>query len=147
MYKRQEQEPPPGLPAGLWLADTGCGEDLVSEDVAQHYASEPTPSIIFSTANGKVVSDTCTPFVCHELGMNIKPYILPQTPHVLSVGRRCMEQGCSFLWPAGCRPMMCLPSGKLVQLEVHHFIPYLKSNGDDDDSDKLAAPALAALLP
>ena len=58
-----------------------------------------------------------------------------------------MEQGCSFLWPAGCRPMMCLPSGKLVQLEVHHFIPYLKSSGDDEDSEKLAAPALAALLP
>ena len=43
--------------------------------------------------------------------------------------------------------MLCLPSGKLVQLEVHHFIPYLRSTGEDEDSAKLAAPAIAALLP
>ena len=54
-----------------------------------------------------------------------------------------MEQGCSFLWPAGCKPMMCLPSGKLVQLEVHHFIPYLKSSGDDDDLVCTCYPTLA----
>ena len=58
-----------------------------------------------------------------------------------------MEQGCSFLWPAGCNPMMCLPSDRLVQLEVHHFIPYLRSPGEDEESAKLAAPAVAALLP
>ena len=58
-----------------------------------------------------------------------------------------MELGCSFLWPAGCNPLMRLPSGKLVQLEVHHFIPYLRSTGEDEESAKLAAPAFAALLP
>ena len=34
-----------------------------------------------------------------------------------------------------------------MQLEVHHFIPYLQSAGEDDETAKLAAPAIAALQP
>ena len=43
--------------------------------------------------------------------------------------------------------MFCLPNGKLVPLEVHNFIPYLNVEGDDEDDEVMAAPAIRTLVP
>ena len=44
---------------------------------------------------------------------------------VLSVGRRCVEQGYSFVWEANTTPYMKSPDGKIVHLVVDGYIPYL----------------------
>ena len=49
------------------------------------------------------------------------------TPAVLTVGRRCLEQGFSFDWMAGKHPHFSTPSGKIVELEVIDDIPYLRA--------------------
>ncbi|WP_288993358.1 dUTP diphosphatase [uncultured Marinobacter sp.] len=65
-------------------------------------------------------------------GMNetVNPYILGDTPAVLSVGRRCRKLGYSFLWINGYKPLFVknLPNGTIsaVCLEVIGDIPYLK---------------------
>ena len=144
--RRSPQQQRAGSPKGLWLSDTGCGHDPISEAAAANLKVTQGKAITISTANGKVPADTVAPLICRELGINVEPYVTSSTPHVLSVGRRCMEQGCSFLWPSGCQTMFCVPNGKLVLLEVHHFIPYLNVAGDKEEEQELAMQARENLV-
>ena len=45
-------EPPPGL----WLVDTGCGQDLINASGAYGYDSVQVPGLTFSTANGRATA-------------------------------------------------------------------------------------------
>ena len=56
----------------------------------------------------------------------IRPYVLAETPAVLSIGRRCVEQGYSFIWRANQLPVLVLPDQTIVKLEVHRNIPVLR---------------------
>jgi hypothetical protein len=73
------------------------------------------------------VSESEIQYQVEELCEQVDVRILPATPPVLSVGRRCMEHGYSFMWMAGRDPIFVLPSGKRVALEVEGLVPYLRS--------------------
>ena len=60
----------------------------------------------------------------------IEPYILKDTPSVISVGDRTMNKGCSFLWTAGRNPYWITPEAKVITLEVIGDIPYLRRNSE-----------------
>ena len=60
----------------------------------------------------------------------IEPYILTDTPSVISVGDRAMNKGYSFVWIAGRNPYWITPEGKIITLEVLRDIPYLRRNSD-----------------
>ena len=60
------------------------------------------------------------------LDRDVEPLVLEQTPSVLSIGRRCMEEGFSFWWPAGGNPILYMPDGRQIELEVIDYIPYLR---------------------
>jgi hypothetical protein len=44
---------------------------------------------------------------------------------VLSVGRRCIEHGYGFYWPPWEWPTLVCPDGKVVQLEVDQYVPFV----------------------
>ena len=50
---------------------------------------------------------------------------------MLSVGTRCADQGYSFVWPAGGKPILVRPDDKVVELRVEGHVPVL------DDSCKV----------
>ena len=81
------------LPAGLWLVDTGCGHDLVTRSAVDESSTQRTKKITFQIANGRVSTDTVAKSFCNELGAAVNPYCLKSTQWVLSVGKRCMEEG------------------------------------------------------
>eukprot|EP00959_Pyramimonas_sp_CCMP1952_P009879 205653-Pyramimonas_sp.AAC.1 len=54
---------------------------------------------------------------------------MPDTPAVILVGERCMDHGFSFVWPAGQRPYLLLPSGRRVDLIAEGKILYLTLSG------------------
>ena len=56
------------------------------------------------------------------------PYILDETPAVLSVGVRCMEQGYSFVWPADSKPYFIRPDHKVIELNVDGRVPVIESS-------------------
>ena len=98
----------------LWLADTGCGHDLVSiREVGElkKLAFRAAKVMVFNTANGPVRATMVISFFVKEFQETIEPYLLKETPAVLSIGFRTMQLGYSFLWPAGERPYFLLPSG------------------------------------
>ncbi len=60
---------------------------------------------------------------CGEVAV---PYILDSTPDVLSIGRRCVEDGYEFVWrPYSLHPTITTASGKVVKLVVRDCCPYL----------------------
>ena len=72
----------------------------------------------FGTANGQIATQK------QELGISSEPYILPDTPTVLSMGLR-VKQGFTFIWRPSERPDFVRPDGHIVQLEVIGAIPFL----------------------
>ena len=122
---------PTRLPAAAdeWIIESGCGHDLIAQhnvkDSSASFPLMPSDLITFSTANGKVSSDMGVGMWCASLEEPIFPKILPSTPSVLSLGRRCMHDGYSFAWPAGGKPCLLSPKGKIVPLTVRRDIPYL----------------------
>src|SRR5665648_227264 len=85
-----------------WLVDTGCRYDLTTRaSVPPSHQDLITDAIIpltLSTATGLV---SCTQVAGTQIGGFEEvagPYLLDATPDVLSIGRRCVEDGCEFHW-------------------------------------------------
>jgi len=120
----------PKLRVRNWLVDSGSGLDLIS----RKDASECLGFIIrginveLATANGQTSSDEVLPLVIKRLNEAISPHVLEDTPNVLSLGRRIIEDGYSFHWLAySTQPWLEHPTtGDVIVLEVKDFVPYLK---------------------
>ena len=112
----------------LWLVDTGCGFDLVSRDHARalkRWIKRASKPVQFATANGTTDAKEVLELFIDEFNHEIEPFILENTPDVISVGMRCMKYGLSFIWPSGLSPYFVLPDGRRVYLSVEGDIPYL----------------------
>ncbi len=68
-----------------------------------------------------------TSYFIDELDEEIEPFVMASTPAVLSVGRRCLDFGYEFRWPAGKLPYFITPKGVKVTLVVEDYIPYLRT--------------------
>ena len=110
-----------------WIMDTGCGSDLASkfkvEDHKMRREKANTP-IQLQTANGNTDGVEAPATNIGEFDESIEPYILPDTPSVLSIGRRCVHGGYHVVWLAGKHPYLVTPSRKLVALAVEDDTPY-----------------------
>jgi len=105
-------------------------------------AAEP---ICFSTANGTVWAGSTLPLQGMALMEEINPYVMEQTPAVLSIGRRCMLHGYSFHWPSAKSPYFIKPGGEKIVCDVHSYVPYLKHRDPTWSERAAAAPATANL--
>ena len=81
------------------------------------YIKEANKPLTFNTANVKANALEVAELFCNELTEEIEPYVLDSTPAVLTVGRRCMKQGYSFVWLADRSSYSFTPSGKIVELD------------------------------
>ena len=101
-----------------WIADTGSGHDLIGgADVSSlllSNASKVEDAVELHTAKGVTFVDTCVPIQVAKLGEVVSPLLMESCPAVLSVGRRCMEAGYAFHWPAYGSPFFVRPDGASV---------------------------------
>ena len=111
-----------------WIADTGSAQDLVSkseiQDISDYESSKP---VNMMTANGPSYADRQSRIYIPSIGSTTEPYVLSDSPSVLSVGQKCMDEGFDFVWRANCRPYFRDPEGNKVYMDVRHNVPYLKS--------------------
>ena len=127
-----------------WLLDTGCKYDLTTRSsIPQHQVDSiftaPMP-ILLATANDLVQGDKVVSQQIGELGEVAEPYVLDSTPDVLSIGRRCVEDGYSFKWePYSLHPTITTHSGKVVTLVSRDCCPHL------DDYEPNFLPAVSAV--
>ena len=123
-----------------FLADTGSEEDLISRgDHATYYSSIPVENasrqVNLITANGPVQGNKSVTLPIPELGKDLEFYLLESTPPVCSVGRRCMEEGFDFHWPAGQVPYFITPEGRKLRCRMKGRVPVI------GDLDAWASPA------
>ena len=86
-------------PVQRWMVDSACGNDLIDKHSAKSLPKIPSPCpMVFHTANGSVSARTECPIYVKGIGRSISPYVLESTPDVLSLGRRCVDEGFTFHW-------------------------------------------------
>ncbi|MCP3676679.1 MAG: hypothetical protein GY721_03545, partial [Deltaproteobacteria bacterium] len=76
-------------------------------------------------------------------GAEARYLVLNQTPAVLSIGRRVMENGYDFVWRAGEQPHLSDADGHEFELQVINNVPYWFCDRDDGQgvrSGELAVP-------
>ena len=56
--------------------------------------------IVFHTANGSTAANKEAEIDLGTFDMTSQAYVLDDTPSVMSLGKRCMEEGYSFVWPS-----------------------------------------------
>ena len=146
VVRKQKVAAPVGYGGVRWLVDTGCPMDLVglgdlkAPDRALIAKGGHTHTANRATrAAGRVDADV------GNLDEVIEAHVLESTPSIISVGKRCMDMGYSFVWTAGCKPTLTCPSGRTVTLDVINNVPYLP-HGDTqfvsptlDDAEPLPA--------
>ena len=115
----------------VWLVDTGSEQDLISEGMlgkahAKNRRQSEVP-ICLATANGSTRADEEADLTVDALHKPFSAYILDETPAVLSVGVRCMQQGYSFVWPADGKPYFIRPDRKVILLNVDGMVPVIDS--------------------
>ena len=112
-----------------WIADTGCGYDLIQLDEVMRNKVVKRPCkgepIRLDTANGLVEIKEQVALHVPEINEEVRACVLEATPAVLSVGRRCMEHGYAFHWEPGRAPILVCPGGNILHLGVEHYVPYL----------------------
>jgi hypothetical protein len=92
-----------------WIFDSGCGVDLASKKDIKGFERrirEAEETLDFRTASGRTEADSMIRVQCSIEGHPIRAYILQSTLAVVSMVKRCMEEGCSFVWLAGGSPFL-----------------------------------------
>ena len=84
----------------------------------------------FFTANGVTSTNDVAKIHFDEFESTHSPDVLDESPSVLSVGKKCIEEGYSFVWPANGMPYMISPDNKKIMLEVEGNIPYVVKDSD-----------------
>ena len=108
---------------------------------AYRIACSRLPCLSPSTANDLVSGDKVVRQQIGAFGEVAAPCILDSTPDVLSIGRRCVEDGYRFVWePYSLHPTMTTAAGKVVTLVSRDCCPYL-----DDYEPDCYNPAAAAV--
>ena len=109
-----------------FILDSGSGHDLISARKAERMnlrvrACDP---IVFHTAKGSTATHKEAEIDLGTFDMTSQAYVLHDTPSVMSLGKRCMEEGYSFVWPSGRMPFMITKFGSRIDLTIHDNIPY-----------------------
>ena len=128
-----EQEPPIcATPARQWVIDTGSGFHLIGRDDLSpqelgNLRTNDRPSPLL-TANGETTAKHVYDLIVKALGLeNDTALVLEKSPSVLSLGRLCLEHGCSFWWQTGHNPQILLKDGSAIELDVNNYVPVLAS--------------------
>ena len=87
---------------------------------------ESEDAMNFMTANGQTSTSTKADIVIEELNDTVSPFVMEDS--VLSIGRRCAQDGYSFMWLSGEDPVMVDKEGKVIRMRVAGHIPYLVTN-------------------
>ena len=160
-HSHRERSQSPQIDSCAWIIDSGCAQDLVDEDTIRRADLEdqiqPSDDIlVLNTANGSRRVDSEIQLSIAELhGEEVRPKVLPRTPLVLSLGRRCIDDGYRFEWePYSQKPILTTPRGRRVTMTVDKYIPYLITgdpsegfrDGDAAPGEEDTSPKLLSLV-
>ena len=125
-----------------WLFDSGSGLDVIGLDALSDYLDylfEAEVPITVWTANGKTIAKYQVRIFIEALNEVVTPYVLKDSPNLLSIGKRTEKFGWGVQWKPrerGCH--VTLPNGKHLFLHNEGFIPMVNSDKDNVPSGALS---------
>ena len=128
-----------------FILDSGSGHDLISSTRISRM-DLPTYDdkvVNFHTANGVTCSTKRSSIKFEAFNEPAEAHILEDTPSVLSMGKRCVDLGYSFVWPTGRTPFMLDPNGNIIEMTVKDYIPYVSV---DQEKRKLKSSCVEKIM-
>ena len=110
-----------------FIMDSGSGHDLITARKIDRM-DLPTyddTTVNFHTANGVTSSTKRSDIEFEVFDEPAQAHILEDTPLVLSMGKRCLDLGYSFIWPSGKSPYILDADGHIIEMTVKDYIPYV----------------------
>ena len=110
-----------------FIMDSGSGHDLISAKKIDRMDLPTYDDTVvnFHTANGVTSSTKRSDIKFEAFDEPAQAHILEDTPSVMSMGKRCVDLGYSFIWPSGKTPYMIDPNGDIIEMTVRDYIPYI----------------------
>ena len=110
-----------------FIMDSGSGHDLISAKKVDRMDLPTYDDAVvnFHTANGVTSSTKRSDIKFEAFDEPAQAHILEDTPSVMSMGKRCVDLGYSFIWPSGKTPYMIDPNGDIIEMTVRDYIPYI----------------------
>ena len=102
------------IAATAWVVDTGASYDSVPVGLAERRGWKRVPlkdPVRISTASGPTTSDFAIITKIPGMPEEVRAAELGNTPPLLSVGRRCLSDGCSIVWRSGRNPYFVTQEG------------------------------------
>ena len=110
-----------------FIMDSGSGHDLISAKKIDRMDLPTYDDMVvnFHTANGVTSSTKRSDIKFEAFDEPAQVHILEDTPPVMSMGKRCIDLGYSFIWPSGKTPYMIDSNGDIIEMTVRDYIPYI----------------------
>ena len=110
-----------------FIMDSGSGHDLISAKKIDRMDLPTYDDTVvnFHTANGVTSSTKRSDIKFEAFDEPAQAHILEDTPSVMSMGKRCIDLGYSFIWPSGKTPYMIDSNGDIIEMTVRDYIPYV----------------------
>ena len=110
-----------------FIMDSGSGHDLISAKKIDRMDLPTYDDVVvnFHTANGVTSSTKRSDIKFEAFDEPAQAHILEDTPSVMSMGKRCIDLGYSFIWPSGKTPYMIDSNGDIIEMTVRDYIPYI----------------------
>ena len=128
-----------------FILGSGSGHDLISSTRISRM-DLPTYDdkvVNFHTANGVTCSTKRSSIKFEAFNEPAEAHILEDTPSVISMGKRCVDLGYSFVWPTGGTPFMLDPNGNIIEMTVKDYIPYVSV---DQEKRKLRSSCVEKIM-
>ena len=110
-----------------FIMDSGSGHDLIARKKVHRMDMDmyDDEMVNFHTAHGVTSTSKMTDIKFDVFEESVKAHVLDDTPSVLSMVKRCLEQGFTFVWPSGKAPFMIDKNGLIIKMKVKDHIPYI----------------------
>ena len=110
-----------------FIMDSGSGHDLISAKKIDRMDLPTYDDTVvnFHTASGVTSSTKRSDIKFEAFDEPAQAHILEDTPSVMSMGKRCVDLGYSFIWPSGKTPYMLDSNGNIIEMTVRDYIPYV----------------------
>eukprot|EP00435_Cladocopium_sp_Y103_P013926 s811_g3.t1 len=121
-----------------FIMDSGSGHDLISiKKIDRMDLSTYDDEVVnFHTANGVTSSTKRSDIEFKAFDEPAQMHVLDDTPSVLSMGKRCLDLGYSFVWPSGKDPYMIDCNGNIIEMTVKDYIPYMNLDQEKKTGSK-----------
>ena len=129
-----------------FVVDSGASVHMIStkdlNDGEMDTLTKSCSPVIVKTANGEVQTHEEATVCVKELDIFLTMGVLGGTPAVLSLGKLCDENGCSYEWINGQKPHL-IENGIRIQCNTDNFVPVVvpglsasSSSGSDQSTSR-----------